>query len=119
MKTIFAASCATNTCHNGGNNPHLNYSNVAGLYALLTSPIAAQANRECIGTTPVVAGDVNGSLLANIVKGNTTCKNNGNNQNIVRMPDDCSATGNTPRPCLTADKIKTITDWIAAGAKND
>jgi hypothetical protein len=34
---------------------------------------------------------------------------------IGRMPEGCSTTS-TQKPCLTTAQIKTITDWIAAGA---
>lgn len=115
VKTIFAASCGVGSCHN--DNPHLNFQATAGLHALLTTAIPAKNNRECIGTIPVVAGNANGSLLANVVKGSAMCKNNGADQNLPRMPFQCTPNGNTK--CLTDAQIKTITDWIAAGAKND
>lgn len=117
VKAIMGASCGVGNCHNG--NPHLNFQTpAAGLYSVLTTAIPAGIP-HCNGTVPVVASNVQGSFLAQVIQGQATCKKNGNNENIPRMPDDCSATGNNPRPCLTADKIKTITDWIAAGAKND
>jgi hypothetical protein len=41
-----------------------------------------------------------------------TCKKGGGTEMIARMPDDCPS----QRPCLTAEQIKLLTDWVAGGA---
>jgi hypothetical protein len=49
--------------------------------------------------------------LVSVLKAKATCKNNGADESIARMPDNCS--GNS---CLTTAQIATITDWVNAGA---
>jgi hypothetical protein len=64
----------------------------------------------------VVPNDAASSFLVKIVQGAASCTKGTGTENIGRMPDNCSTTSTNPRACLTAAEIKTITDWIAAGA---
>ncbi len=78
---------------------------------MLTTAIPTSV-MHCKGTTLVAPGNAAGSFLVTVVSpGMPSCKNNGANETIGRMPDNC--TNNT---CLTAAQIKTISDWITAGA---
>ena len=118
VKTLFGMSCGVGTCHNAASG-HLDYQGTKDLHGLLTTPIAA-AIKHCNGTTLVVANNAAGSFLVTAVTGPgmVTCKKNGADEMIARMPDTCSTTSTNPRACLTTAQIKTITDWIAAGAPN-
>ena len=110
VKAIFTASCGT-TCHSG--SPHTNFS-TGDLYTTLSTPIpTTPAGRACKGSTLITANDGPGSLLVKIITGPsmTSCQNAGATQMIGRMPNNCS--GNA---CLTSAQIKTISDWISAGA---
>jgi len=80
------------------------------LYSVLTTAIPTSV-QHCKGTTMVVPNNAAGSFLVSVVTAKATCKNNGTDESIARMPDNCS--GNS---CLSAAQIKTITDWINAGA---
>ena len=61
----------------------------------------------------VVPGDAENSLLYKAIKGEVMCMNGSMTEKIARMPDDCPS----KRECLTDAQIKTIGDWINAGAK--
>ncbi len=119
VKTLFSTSCGTGNCHNK-NSGQLDYQGTTDLHALLTTPIPATGSAHCNGTTLAVPNDAASSFLVTVVTGpgQVTCKKNGTNEMIGRMPDDCSTTSTNPRACFTAAQIKTITDWIAAGAPN-
>ena len=112
VKAQIAKTCATGKCHNAASG-ELVYQMVddATLYKNLTSPVPTGA-KHCQGSIAVVPSDAN-SLLLRAIKGDTTCMNNGQSQNIAQMPDDCPANNN---PCLTAAEQKIFTDWVAAGA---
>lgn len=111
VKTILAMSCATGQCHVAGNpKKHMDWgTDTAGdsLYKRLTTAIP-QGTAHCAGTVPVVAGKPDESFLVKVIQGQAQC----GNEMIVQMPDDCPK----DRPCLTADKIKVIKDWVSAGA---
>jgi hypothetical protein len=111
VKAIFAANCATGQCHNG--NPHTNFQQ-GELYTTLSTMIAATpAGNECNGTTLITPGDAAGSFLVKVISNPmSACKDGGADKMIPKMPMMC---GTNPM-CLSADKIKTITDWINAGA---
>ena len=114
VQTLLSSKCGT-MCHGG--MPHMSFQAMAGgttLHSRLTTPIPAANNRECVGSTLVVPNDAANSLLVKIVKGATTCMNNGSMQNIPRMPNMC---GSGATQCLTAAEIKIIEDWVTAGAK--
>jgi hypothetical protein len=112
VKTIFSASCGTGQCHNAG-SMHTNFQ-TGDLYAALTTAIpATPANNECNGSTLVTPNDAAGSILVKVISGTTAmCKDAGTDKPVPKMPYMC---GTNPM-CLSADKIKTISDWIAAGA---
>ena len=83
--------------------------NLAGLVALVASILYLSQFRA--GLIDARAQ----SLLVQFVTGSgkITCnKKGGGTEMIARMPDDCP----TDRPCLTAEQIKLIMDWVAAGA---
>jgi hypothetical protein len=104
------ASCATNGCHDGS-NMHANYK--TNLYSVLTMPLPGTVDR-CAGSTLVVPSNTAGSFLITAITKGGACPKGGNS--IGRMPDNCSTTSTNPRACLTTAQIKTITDWVAAGA---
>jgi hypothetical protein len=109
VTTIINTSCATGTCHNAS-SMQVNFKTPSpDLYSVLTTAIPTSV-MHCKGTMLVVPSDATSFLLA-VVKGAAMCKNSGTNENIGRMPESC--TGNS---CLTTAQIKTISDWIAAGA---
>jgi len=110
VTTIINGSCATGMCHNSTSG-QLNFKTPSpDLYSVLTTAIPTTVG-HCKGTTLVVPSNAAGSFLVSVVTAKATCKNNGADEMIARMPDNCS--GNT---CLSAAQIKTISDWIAAGA---
>jgi hypothetical protein len=118
VKTIFGSSCSnsTNKCHDAASG-HTNFS--GDLYAALTMPLPATGMYQmCKGTTLVTPSNATDSFLVKLVTGpgQSTCKDSGKDTKVDRMPNKCGSGGNTPA-CLTAAQIKTISDWIAAGAK--
>ena len=88
----------------------MNLVDMTGLYQRLTQPLANV--EECNGTTLVVAGNVQGSFLASVIKGPSTC----GAKSIPRMPDNCSTNSTNPRACLNANEIALIDGWISSGA---
>ena len=111
VKDVLAMSCATGQCHKAGNaNKHMDWGTDTAensLYTRLTTAIPA-GTAHCVGTVPVVAGKPDDSFLVKVIQGKSAC----GNEMIVQMPDDCPK----DRPCLTADKIKLIKDWVSGGA---
>jgi hypothetical protein len=61
----------------------------------------------------VTPNDAN-SFLISVVKAGASCPKGGGT--IGRMPDNCKTTAGGMPQCLTADQIKLISDWVAAGA---
>lgn len=119
VAAIINASCKGNGCHTGGEHINFTTPGANGLYGLLTTNIPSGIE-HCVGSKLVDPATPANSFLPKVISANNqTCKNNGADQTVPRMPHMCSTTGNTPRPCLTAAQIKTITDWVNAGAKND
>jgi hypothetical protein len=109
-----ATSCAGNMCHSEPSQ-HIDWVTEAGLYDRLTMPIGNNG-ADCKGSTPVVKNMPDESLLVQIVKMNNppACKAQGGGAGMVnRMPNMCGGGGT---PCLTDAQIKTISDWIGAGA---
>ncbi|MEI9950341.1 MAG: hypothetical protein WDO74_15510 [Pseudomonadota bacterium] len=113
VKAIFSASCGTGMCHNG--NPHTNFQQ-GELHTTLSTAIAATpAGNECNGTTLITSGDAAGSFLVKVISNAmSTCKDAGADKMIPKMPYMCG-TGANPA-CLTTAQVKTISDWITAGA---
>lgn len=110
VTTIINSSCATGMCHNATSG-QLNFKTPSpDLYTVLTTAIPSSV-AHCKGTTLVVPSNAAGSFLASVVKAKATCKNNGADESIARMPDNCN--GNS---CLSTAQIATISDWINAGA---
>jgi len=118
VKTIFGSSCSnsTNKCHDAASG-HSNFS--GDLYAALTTPLPATGMYQmCKGTTLVTPSNAADSFLVKLITGpgQSTCKDSGKDTKIDRMPNKCGQASPAPA-CLTAAQIKTISDWIAAGAK--
>ncbi|RYZ03959.1 MAG: hypothetical protein EOO73_25200 [Myxococcales bacterium] len=114
MKTILSGSCAGNMCHSEPST-HIDWVTENGLYERLTTAIGNKGV-HCKGSIPVIKNMPNDSLLVQILKGGnpTACKaEGGGSENVDRMPNNC---GNGPTQCLSDAQIKTISDWIAAGA---
>jgi hypothetical protein len=116
VKDVLATSCKGSKCHDMGNEKNnIDLVTADGLYQRLTMPIPDNI-QHCGGTTMVVPSNVAMSFLITAVAGPTnnkvTCKKGAGTEMIARMPDDCP----DARPCLTADKIKILQDWVAAGA---
>src|SRR6478735_7550289 len=110
VTTIINSSCTTGTCHNAS-SMQVNFKTPSpDLYTVLTTAIPTSV-QHCKGSTLVVPNNAAGSLLVAITTAKTTCKNNGADEQIAKMPDNCM--GNN---CLSTAQIKTISDWIAAGA---
>jgi hypothetical protein len=110
VNAIMTASCAVSGCHDGS-NMHVSYK--TNLYSVLTTPLPGSTDR-CAGSTLVVPSNTAGSFLITAITKGGACPKGGNS--IGRMPDNCSPTSTNPRACLSAAQIKTITDWVAAGA---
>lgn len=117
VQNMFSTSCGVNNCHKEA--PRAIYqSPPGGLWSVLSTPFPSDAGRKCVGSTLVVPGDVDASLLPKILTGpsnKVTCKSNGQDEMVDRMPDGCQD-GGMERPCMTPAMIQTIKDWIAAGA---
>ena len=110
VTTIINTSCATGMCHNATSG-QINFKTPSpDLHSVLTTALPTSV-AHCKGTTLVVPNNAAGSFLVSVVTAKATCKNNGTDEMIARMPDNCM--GNS---CLSAAQIKTISDWIAAGA---
>lgn len=120
VATLLAASCKGANCHDKGNaKNNIDLVTMDGLYTRLTTPIP-DTTSHCGGgmTTMVVPNDTAKSFLYVAVAGPTNdkvacSKKGGGTEMIARMPDDCPG----QRPCLNADNIKLISDWIKGGAK--
>jgi hypothetical protein len=118
VASLLSASCSggAGKCHNAGSK-QMNWIDMTGLYTRLTSPIP-DGIEHCVGSTPIVAGNLTNSILLQAVKGpgKFTCMKGAGTEMVARMPDDCSTTSANPRACLTDAQIKLISDWITAGA---
>jgi hypothetical protein len=110
VSALMGSNCAVSGCHDGS-NMHANYK--TNLYTVLTTPLPGTTDR-CAGSTLVVPSNTAGSFLITAITKGGMCPKGGNQ--IGRMPDSCSTTSSNPRACLTTAQIKTITDWVAAGA---
>ena len=95
VTAIITRTCATAMCHGGRRNPNLS---AANLYTTLTST----AVPECGNDRLVTPGDTANSAFLQLVNGQC---------GELLMPATCDAP-----PCLEAPDMKTISDWIAAGA---
>jgi hypothetical protein len=111
VKDVLAKSCMGGKCHSAASQ-HADWVTSDGLYMRLTTPLP-QGTPHCVGSTPVVPGMPDKSLLVQIIKGQVMCsKAGGGMETIARMPDDCPG----ERMCLGDAQIKLITDWVTAGA---
>ncbi len=80
----------------------------AGLYGRLTTALGGQ---KCGTSLLVNKANLSDSLLPRILTSQTTCSSG----MVNRMPNGCG-TGGSSLPCATDAQVKTIQDWIAAGA---
>jgi hypothetical protein len=110
---LLSTSCAGGMCHASA-SMQADLTTSAGLYMRLTTPLTDSAH--CKGETLVTPGDTDKSFLLKVIQGQASCKNDAATENITRMPDMCSTSSMNPRPCLTADQIKLVSDWIMANA---
>jgi len=118
VKAIFGSSCSnsTNKCHDAASG-HSNFS--GDLYTALTMPLPSTGMYQmCKGTTLVTPSNAAESFLVKLITGpgQSTCKDSGKDTKVDRMPNKCGQASPAPA-CLTAAQIKTISDWITAGAK--
>ncbi len=112
VKAQIAKTCGIGKCHNAASG-ELNFQAMDGmLYQRLTQPVPA-GSKHCVGSKAIVANDANSLLLQAIKAKGAVCTNNGANQTIGQMPDECPANNN---PCLTPAEQKIFSDWVAAGA---
>jgi hypothetical protein len=98
VASIIGQRCALPACHGGGRSPKL--TNSSSLYQTLTSTTVM----ACAGNALVKPSDPTNSAL--LMLPNWECKD-------LTMPQGC-----VDMPCLAADELKTISDWIQAGAPN-
>jgi hypothetical protein len=114
VKAIIMQSCKGTDCHNAGSMFHMDWVTESTLYTNLTTPIPnTKPMQHCKGTTVVTPGNAEGSFLIKVLKGKSMCMNGNMMEEIDKMPDECPS----KRECLTEAQIKTISDWINAGAK--
>jgi hypothetical protein len=109
VATILGTSCGTGQCHQGG--AHVDLRNTAGLHGRIVSQMVAgtMSMMMCRTKSYIVPNDAANSVISQMIKAAVTgCG--------ARMPKDCSTSSTNPRACLTAAQIKTIDDWIMAGA---
>ena len=114
VASLLGMKCAGSMCHGNGSQ-QVDLVTMNGLYMRLTTALPS-SSAHCGGTTLVMANDAANSFLAKVVQARSSCSKGGGMEQIARMPDNCSTTSSNPRACLSAAEIKTITDWIAAGA---
>jgi hypothetical protein len=114
VKAIMAQSCKGTLCHEPGSMYHADWVTASTLYQNLTTPIPTnKPMQHCKGTTVVVPGNAENSLLYKLLKGKAMCMNGSMTEEVDQMPHECPQ----ERECLTEAQIKTIGDWINAGAK--
>jgi hypothetical protein len=111
VKDLLMKTCAGAKCHDAASD-QMDWTTSDGLYMRLTTAIP-QGTPHCAGKVPVVANMPDQSLLLQAVKGSMPMCDS---KALGRMPDNCSTSSATPRACLTDAQIKTISDWISAGA---
>ncbi|WP_437277248.1 PE-PGRS family protein [Sorangium sp. So ce375] len=100
VRTILNTSCAGATCHGSQNAP------AAGLDLranMAHGELVDGASSTCNGRVLVVPGKPSESYLINELRGKDLCATG------KRMPP-------APAPALSEANIKTISDWICAGA---
>lgn len=105
---IIKASCARAGCHDPVKKEHgMDLSTAATIHAGWVNKMTADHCMNNAAVTRVVPGMPDRSFVVTLVKNLTTrCAE------VRRMPP-------APFPALTAAEVKTITDWVAAGALNN
>jgi hypothetical protein len=111
VKTLFAMSCGTGTCHNKASG-QLDFQGTTDLHTMLTTALP-DSTAHCKGSILAAPNDAPGSYILTVVKAASACQKGGGN--IGRMPDNCKTNGGSPM-CLTDPQVKILSDWIAAGA---
>jgi hypothetical protein len=113
VSALLTNNCAGSKCHGG--STQVNFTTASGLYSRLITPVASTIP-HCAGTQLIAPGNTAGSFLLSVIQGKSTCKKGTGTEAINRMPDACSTTSTSPRACLTAAQIQTVSAWISAGA---
>ena len=117
VTALLSKRCAGSKCHGNGSSQLAIASATGGtLHTLLTTPIGS-AVPHCVGLTLVTPNDVNSPLLKVVASGGKIACTKPKSESIGPMPEKCSATSTSQTGvCLNATEIKTLSDWIAAGA---
>ncbi len=120
QSSIFAKSCAGNTCHGAGARGGLKLTDAAtscknlvdvAAEDSMTNPGCATGGAKAAGMKRVVPGDPSASFLYLKLVSEKECLSVGGKSAGERMPRDAAA--------LSAAKIATIEQWIKAGASCD
>ena len=117
VSALLGKRCAGSKCHSSSGN-ELAFASASGsaLHALLTTPIPAGIP-HCVGVTLVTPNDTSSPLLEIVMSGGKIACTKPKAENVGPMPDKCTTTSTSVTgACLTAAEIKTISDWISAGA---
>jgi hypothetical protein len=117
VTSLLDRRCAGSKCHSKG-AAQLGFASATGsaLHSMLTTPMPT-ATPHCAGVTLVAANDTNSPLLKIVASGGKIACTKPKAENIGPMPDKCTTTSTSATgQCLTASEIKTLSDWISAGA---
>jgi hypothetical protein len=104
---IVKANCARSGCHDPMKKEHgMDVSTAAGIVMSWVNRQTADHCKNNAAVTRVMPGKPENSFVVTLISTQMYCNE------IKRMPPP-------PLPMLSPDQIKTIRDWISAGAKND
>jgi hypothetical protein len=104
---IVKANCARSGCHDPMKKEHgMDVSTAAGIVMSWVNRQTADHCKNNATVTRVVPLKPENSFVVTLISTQMYCNE------VKRMPPP-------PLPMLTPDQIKTIRDWISAGAKND
>jgi hypothetical protein len=104
---IAKANCARAGCHDPMKKEHgMDVSTVAGIMTAWVNKMTADHCKNNAAVVRVTPFKPEASFVVTLISTPMYCNE------VKRMPPP-------PLPMLTANEIKTIRDWVAAGAKND
>jgi hypothetical protein len=104
---IAKANCARSGCHDPMKKEHgMDVSTAAGIMMSWVNRQTADHCKNNATVTRVMPGKPENSFVITLISTQMYCNE------IKRMPPP-------PLPMLSPDQIKTIRDWVSAGAKND
>jgi hypothetical protein len=117
VAALIQANCTMNGCHHTGTgadvNKHVDL-RASGLYGRLMMDVtgagATAPEAMCTKTAKLIVPNSPSTSLVLGMVGTTASARMGCG---ARMPDNCK------NNCLTAANIKTISDWVSAGAPNN